>query len=320
MGLFGCGQWDEGILCDGKFDFDEMSDTGGFQIVDVRDGFNPVKVGIYTMANYTHDIQCVNYHGPDTAFVDHEICFVFTPDVNAVTILDVTNKSDIIELSHTEALNETHYVHQGWVTSSHEFLLMDDELDEYYGEVETQMTYIFDVRNLSAPTLLNRFDSNLTVIDHNQYIIDNGKSTESGEFRGYSFQSNYEAGLRVLNIDGIAEGDIFEVAYFDSYVWAQLNLGPAQLVDGYLNNVSNFELIEAERHDSVNFRGMISKCVDVECVATHSVFVCVAISIRRVECVPVFQAQSERVSVQRYRGAAEYQYGIDGAETQLWTQ
>ena len=66
--------------------------------MDVRDGFNPKKVGFYDAANYTvcefviehrlgqyqlqirqHDIQCVLYHGPDTAFVDHEICFAFTP-------------------------------------------------------------------------------------------------------------------------------------------------------------------------------------------------------------------------------------------------
>jgi len=237
-----------GIFDGGNGTFDDEINTGGIQIVDVRDGFNPVKVGFYNTANYTHDIQCVIYHGPDTAFVGHEICFAFTPSVNAVTILDVSNKSDIIEVSRTEGLNETQYVHQGWVTSSHEFLLMDDELDEFSGTVDEQTTYIYDVRDLSAPLLVSLFESNLTVIDHNQYIIDNGKSAESGEFRGYSFQSNYEAGLRVINIDGIAEGAIFEVAYFDSYVWAQRNFNVSV-------NETDWDLIEAERHDSVNFRG-----------------------------------------------------------------
>ena len=135
--------------------------------------------------------------------------------MNAVTILDVSNKSDIVEISHTESLNETQYVHQGWVTGSHEYLLMDDELDEYLGTVDEQITYIYDVRNLSQPKLVSMFESNKTVIDHNQYIIDNGKSAESAEYKGFSFQSNYEAGLRVINIDGIADGVIFEVAYFD---------------------------------------------------------------------------------------------------------
>lgn len=115
--------------------------------------------------------------------------------------------------------------------------------------VDEQVTYIYDVRNLSAPRLVSVYESNLTVIDHNQYIIDNGKSTESGEFRGYSFQSNYEAGLRVINIDGISEGAIFEVAYFDSYVWAERSSNVSV-------NVTDWDLIEAERHDSMNWRGM----------------------------------------------------------------
>merc|ERR1712039_314984 len=54
-------------------------------------------------------------------------------------------------------------------------------------------------------------------IDHNQYIIDNA-AADQDEYRGFTFQSNYEHGLRVLSTDDIADGVIREVAYFDTLV------------------------------------------------------------------------------------------------------
>ena len=42
------------------------------------------------------------------------------------------------------------------------------------------------------------------MVDHNQYI-----------HRGYTWQSNYCAGLRVLDVSGIKEGVLTEKGYFD---------------------------------------------------------------------------------------------------------
>ena len=90
------------------------------------------------------------------------------------------------------------------------------EMDETYFN-QTQQSLIFSVQNLTAPTLLSIYDSNLTVVDHNEYIIDLNVSGD--EYRGFVFQSNYEAGVRILNIDRIADGILEEVAYFDNYIW-----------------------------------------------------------------------------------------------------
>jgi len=220
----------------------------GIHVVDISDPTNPTLAGIFSDVNYTHDIQCVVYDGPDTDFVGHEICFAFTPAVRAVTIIDVTDKDNMTEISRTEQMNSTRYVHQGWLTTNHEFLLMDDELDEVYGSVQTQTTFIYDVRNLSNPVLVDFYDSNLTVIDHNQYIIDNGLSSEDAGYKGFSFQSNYEAGLRILSLDDVANGSLSEIAFFDSYIWEEY-------WENVTTNETDYDLIEGERHDTVSFRG-----------------------------------------------------------------
>ena len=85
------------------------------------------------------------------------------------------------------------YTHQGWVTGNHEFVLMNDEIDEMDFNF-TQRTLIWDVRDLTNPVLFDIFDSNLTVIDHNEYIIDNQYPSTNGNYKGFVFQSNYEAG------------------------------------------------------------------------------------------------------------------------------
>ena len=64
-------------------------------------------------------------------------------------------------------------------------------------------TYIWDVVDLENPVLENTYLSTETAIDHNQYI--------SGDL---TFQSNYEAGLRILQIDQ-DNYDLTEMAYFD---------------------------------------------------------------------------------------------------------
>ena len=108
------------------------------------------------------------------------------------------------------------YTHQGWVTGNHEYVLLNDEMDETEFNL-TQRSLIWDVRNLTNPVFFAEHDSNLTVIDHNEYIIDNAQTGQ--DFKGFVFQSNYETGLRILDIQEIADGRLEEVAFFDNYVW-----------------------------------------------------------------------------------------------------
>lgn len=108
------------------------------------------------------------------------------------------------------------YTHQGWVLDplwqSH--LLLDDELDEerFAGPAASghPITYIFDISDLEAPRQTGIYRSKARSIDHNQYIYD-----------GLSYQSNYGAGLRVLDVSSVPDDptgeSIQEVAYFDIY-------------------------------------------------------------------------------------------------------
>lgn len=152
---------------------------------------------------YTHDAQCVVYDGPDRDYRGRELCFAANEDV--LTIFDVEDKRDVEIVSMAQYPGHA-YSHQGWLTEDHRFFLLDDELDEMNGITPTQRTLVFDLADLDNPDFAYSWDSGLPVIDHNQYI-----------HRGYSYQSNYRAGLRIIDVSRVASGDLTEVAYFDTY-------------------------------------------------------------------------------------------------------
>ena len=175
--------------------------SGGLHIVDISDPLNPVIVGDYAGDGYTHDAQVVNYIGPDAAYAGSEIAFACNE--NSVTVIDVTDPTDAVQLSRTTYNSQ--YTHQGWLTEDHKYFLSGDELDENYDGVNTT-TFIWDVQDLDAPFLLGTFVSTTPAIDHNLYIKDN-----------LCYQSNYRAGLRIANLDNIASGMMTEVGFFDVY-------------------------------------------------------------------------------------------------------
>ena len=175
---------------------------GGLHMVDIANPTNPRRLGCFAADGYTHDVQCVIYDGPDTEHRGKEICLASNEDT--ITIVDVTDTSNPVQLSRTGYAGAD-YTHQGWLTDDHVYFLVDDELDEFYQQHNTR-TRVFDVSDLDAPTLTGIFDGTTPAIDHNQYI-----------HNGYSFQANYRAGLRVIDLAGIAEGSLAEVAFFDVY-------------------------------------------------------------------------------------------------------
>src|SRR5262249_10607487 len=67
-------------------------------------------------------------------------------------------------------------------------------------------TIIWDVRNLHAPAVIGMYFGPTTATDHNLYIA-----------RGYAFESNYRAGLRVLDLANVAAGGLSQVAFFDVF-------------------------------------------------------------------------------------------------------
>ncbi|MCB8942744.1 MAG: choice-of-anchor B family protein [Ardenticatenaceae bacterium] len=176
--------------------------SGGLHMVDISNPTSPVFAGCFSSDGYTHDAQCVVYDGPDAAHVGQEICLNSNEDT--LTIVDVTNKAAPVQLARTPYAGSS-YTHQGWITEDHTYFLLDDELDESNSGHNTR-TYIWDVSDLDNPVLIGNHTSTVGAIDHNQYVKGN-----------YTYQANYRAGLRILDITDIANANLFEEAYFDIY-------------------------------------------------------------------------------------------------------
>ena len=182
---------------------------GGPHIVDVNDPLKPVEITGWDSDGYTHDAECVIYHGPDTRYTDHELCFLYNED--SLTILDVTDKDNLVQVSRTEYENN-YYCHQGWLTEDHAYLLMDDELDETNARKEGReadyytRTLHWSVEDLTKPKHLGSHVSTEMAVDHNLYI-----------HNGLAYQSNYCAGLRILEAKpaNVRDSNTPEVAYFD---------------------------------------------------------------------------------------------------------
>jgi choice-of-anchor B domain-containing protein len=175
--------------------------SAGLHMVNIQNPSNPTSAGCYSSDGYTHDVQCVVYHGPDLQHQGDEICFASNEDT--VTIVDVSNKMSPQQLSRTGYLNHG-YTHQGWLTEDHRYFVHDDELDEAFFGHNT-WTYVWDLTDLETPLLVDHFESSTPAIDHNQYVRD-----------GFTFQSNYRAGLRILRIVDPAQGLLEEDAFFDT--------------------------------------------------------------------------------------------------------
>lgn len=176
--------------------------NGGLHMVNVQNPLAPTFAGCVANDGYVHETQCTIYNGPDTEHVGKEICFNCNEDT--VTIVDVTNKNAPVQLSRT-SYTGVGFTHQGWLTEDHRYFLLNDELDEVtFGH--NGKTYIWDMVNLDAPTVLNAHLASTPAIDHNLYI--------KGSLM---YQASYRAGLRIYSLANVAAGLLTEVGYFD--VW-----------------------------------------------------------------------------------------------------
>ncbi len=176
--------------------------AGGLHLVDVTVPLNPTFAGCFDADGYTHDVQCVVYTGPDTDYTGHEICFASNEDT--VTIVDVTDRKNTVELSQAVYPN-TAYTHQGWLTEDQRYFIGNDELDEQrYGN--NTRTLIFDVSDLDSPEFMAPHLSEYPSIDHNLYVRGNAV-----------YEANYRIGLRVLDASDIGKGEMKEIAFFDTF-------------------------------------------------------------------------------------------------------
>ncbi len=149
---------------------------------------------------YSHDAQCVVYHGPDVEHQGKELCF--GSNETRLSVADVTDKDDPKAIAAADYPNSA-YAHQGWLTDDHRFFYMNDEGDEPQGLVEGTRTLIWDLADLDTPVLAAEYIAETPDTDHNLYIL--------GDLM---YQSNYGAGLRILDISNRTEP--VEIAYFDN--------------------------------------------------------------------------------------------------------
>ena len=174
---------------------------GGLHMMNIQTPNNPLFAGCHDAAR-THDTQCVAYKGPDSEHRGKEICV--SSNENHVEIVDVSNKSSPVALA-TLTYPEQSYVHQGWLTEDHRHFLLGDELDESDFFLTTR-THVFDVSDLDAPRHLYAHDLGTRATDHNLYIRGNRV-----------YEANYRSGLRVLRLGDLANREIEEIAWFDTF-------------------------------------------------------------------------------------------------------
>ena len=181
---------------------------GGLYMLDLSDPLEPIEAGCAIAdgtgragTGYIHDAQCVMYNGPDTEHQGKEICF--SANELQVAITDVTDKAAPVTLSIT-TYPTAQYIHQGWLNPEQTHFITNDELDENRNVVTNTTTFFWNVMDLDDPIVETEFESELGTIDHNLYVKDN-----------LVFQSNYTAGLRILNITDVKNP--IEVGYFDTF-------------------------------------------------------------------------------------------------------
>ncbi|WP_419940584.1 choice-of-anchor B family protein [Candidatus Palauibacter sp.] len=167
---------------------------GGLHMIDLTNPKMPAFAGCHATpgtggggtTGYTHDVECVTYHGPDAAYAGREICV--GSNETRVVVSDVTDKSDPTTLSIADYPNSS-YVHQGWLDEDHRFFYQNDELDEYYGLVSNSRMLVWDLTDLDDPVLAGEHYGPNRAIDHNIYV------------RGdILYSSNYNFGIRILDI------------------------------------------------------------------------------------------------------------------------
>lgn len=177
--------------------------NSGLHIVDIEDPLNPRRLGCFDEDGYTHEAQCWVYEGPDEEHHGQEICLAFNEDT--VTIVDVSDGANPQMLARGLYPNPA-YTHQGWFTEDQRYVLINDELDETQGLTPTARTIIMDLADLDNPEYVGAFNSAVPSIDHNLYILGDR-----------AYEANYTAGLRVLDVSDVADGQLREVAFFDTY-------------------------------------------------------------------------------------------------------
>jgi choice-of-anchor B domain-containing protein len=177
----------------------------GLVIYSLANPAAPSFVASWSIGRYVHECQVVTWDlaGPNFG---KQIAFCFSETGSGggdprLTILDVTNKASIAQLSSISYTGGA-FSHQGWISTNKQRLYLNDELDE--GSYGPSRTRIFNITSLTAPTEVGFFTSGASSIDHNLYVKGNR-----------IYEGNYRSGLRIF--DNTNQNAPFQVGFFDTY-------------------------------------------------------------------------------------------------------
>lgn len=178
--------------------------SGGTHFVNIQDPLNPVAAGGFGGDGYVHDAQVITYNGPDSDYTGSELLIASSGSEQVLSIVDITDKGNPQSIS-TMSYTDAGYTHQGWFTEDQRYFLLGDEFDESNQGYNTR-TVVFDLVDLDNPQFSFNFFGTTPAIDHNGYV--------KGDVY---YLSNYAAGLRVLDISDIGNGNMSETGFFDTY-------------------------------------------------------------------------------------------------------
>lgn len=176
--------------------------SGGPHFVNIQNPTNPVAAGGFADDSYSHDAQVITYNGPDSDYLGREI--LIGSNENQVVIVDVTDKANPQNISGL-GYNNIGYTHQGWFTEDMKYFILGDEVDELSFGNNTR-SIVFDFTDLDNPSFHMNYFGPTGAIDHNGYVKGN-----------LFYQSNYTAGVRIIDISEIDNGAMTEVGFFDTY-------------------------------------------------------------------------------------------------------
>lgn len=189
---------------------------GGLHMIDIREPAAPAFAGCFAdpttgrrKTGYSHDAQCVVYHGPDSEHTGKEICV--GSNETAISIADVTDKEVPIAIG-SGAYPDFGYVHQGWLSEDHRYFFQNDELDELSAKTDRTRTLIWDITDLDDPVMVKEFFGLTSATDHNLYVHGN-----------LMYQTNNASGLRIIDIAN--PEDPTEVGFFDTTPYGTNNAG-----------------------------------------------------------------------------------------------
>ena len=174
------------------------SNLNGGRLVayDLSDPDNPVVAGQMPSDQgvNVHDAQVVTYTTGPNAGKQIAFCAVAGTGLD---IYDVTDKSNMFRLSRSVYPNLS-ICHQCWLSDDRQYLYVNDETDG------VNETLIFDVTDLSSPSLVNTYTAGVAATDHNLYVMD-----------GFVYEADYRAGVRVFCADDPVNP--IQVGWFDTF-------------------------------------------------------------------------------------------------------